>query len=54
MKIGDVVKFIGWNDKDYKNKLGIVLHIRSYDILVRVPETNETVWRLSRHLELVK
>ena len=54
MKIGDVVKFIAWNDTAYKDKLGIVLHIRSYDILVHIPETNEKMWRLARHLELVK
>ena len=41
MKIGDIVKFIGWNDTGYKDKLGIVLNIRSYDILVRVPETSK-------------
>jgi len=53
MKIGNLVKFIEWNDP-YKDKVGVVLRVSQWDIWVHLPETNEKTWRLSRHLELVK
>ncbi len=53
MKIGNLVKFIEWNDP-YKDKVGVVLRVSQWDIWVHLPETNEKIWRLSRHLELVK
>ena len=53
MKIGSLVKFIEWNDP-YKGKVGVVLQIRSFDTLVHIPDTNEKICRLPRHLELVR
>jgi hypothetical protein len=53
MKKGNLVKFIEWNDP-HKGKVGIVLRVNPWDVWVNLPETNELVLRLSRHLELVK
>ena len=53
MKIGNLVKFIEWDDP-YAGKFGIVTLIGLWDVQVRVPETNEKIWRLARHLELVE
>ena len=53
MKIGSLVKFIEWDDP-YAGKFGIVTLIGLWDVQVRVPETNEKIWRLARHLELVE
>ena len=51
MKIGSLVKFIEWDDP-YAGKFGIVTLVGLWDIQVRVPETNEKIWRLVRHLDL--
>jgi len=53
MKIGSLVKFIEWNDP-HKDKVGVVLRVNHWDVLVHLPDTNEKTWRLARHLELVK
>ena len=53
MKIGSLVKVIEWDDP-YAGKFGIVTLVGLWDIQVRVPETNEKIWRLVRHLELVE
>jgi len=53
MKIGNLVKFIEWNDP-HKGKVGVILLVRQWDVLVHLPDTNEKTWRLARHLEVVK
>ena len=53
MKKGNLVKFIEWNDP-HKGKVGVVLLVRQWDVLVHLPDTNEKICRLPRHLELVK
>ena len=53
MKIGNLVRFVG-RDDPYKDKLGVITLVDRWDVQVRIPETNEKIWRLSRHLELVK
>ena len=53
MKKGDIVKFVGWNDP-HKDKLGIITMVNPLDIQVHIPEINERICRLRRHLELVK
>ena len=53
MKIGNLVKFIEWNDP-HKDKLGIVTMVDRWYVQVCVVETNEKMWRFARHLELVK
>ena len=53
MKIGSLVKFIEWNDP-HKDKVGVVLRVNHWDVLVHLPDTNEKICRLPRHLGLVK
>ena len=50
MEKGNLVKFIDWNDTHY-DKVKLVYKVWQWeDILVHVPETNEKMWRLARHL----
>ena len=53
MKIGNLVRFIGWNDP-YEGKFGIVTLVKHWDVQVRIPESNKKIWRRFTHLELVK